>query len=143
MATHDLLFVRIGFTLWKLGVGCGYNADGGPGHVMEVYYKDLISEDASLEKLVDDLSLVVQGAEEFAEAAGEGLHPDRKLELASRLSRLKEGYRKIRGRAAEGAVATDKVLRRYPYSFAGAAFALGMLAGVLVCRSTHSRQELE
>jgi len=29
---------------------------------MELYYKDLISEDASLEKLVDDLMLVVQGA---------------------------------------------------------------------------------
>ena len=37
---------------------------------MELYYRDLISKDASLEKLVDNLMLVVQGAEEFAEATG-------------------------------------------------------------------------
>jgi len=99
---------------------------------MEVYYKDLISKDASLEKLVDDLSLVVQGAEEFAKAAGEELHPEHKIELTSRLNRLKEGYRNVRERAAGGVALTDKVLRRNPYTFAGVAFALGMITGFLV-----------
>ena len=35
---------------------------------MEVYYKELISADASLDKLVDELTRVVQGADELAEA---------------------------------------------------------------------------
>lgn len=102
---------------------------------MEVYYKDLISEDASLEKLVEDLSRVVQGAEEFAQEAGATLHPEKKVELSTRLHRLKEGCLKIRAQAVGGARATDKVLRRNPYSFAGLAFLIGLAAGVLLCRS--------
>jgi ElaB/YqjD/DUF883 family membrane-anchored ribosome-binding protein len=102
---------------------------------MEVYYKDLISEDASLEKLVEDLSLVVQGAEEFAQEAGATVHPEKKVEISTRLQRLKEGCFKIRAQAIGGARATDEVLRRNPYSFAGFAFVTGLLAGVLLCRS--------
>jgi len=48
----------------------------------ELYYKDLISEDASLEKLVDDLMLLVQGANELAEAAGAKLGPAEQEESA-------------------------------------------------------------
>lgn len=98
---------------------------------MEVYYKDLISEDASLEKLIEDISRVVQGAEEFAKAAGEEIRP----EDHSRVERLKEGCRKVREQALQGMAATDKVLRRNPYSFAAIAFGVGLLAGSLVCRS--------
>jgi ElaB/YqjD/DUF883 family membrane-anchored ribosome-binding protein len=101
---------------------------------MEVYYKDLISEEASLEKLVDDLLQVVQGADEFAQAASAHLPGEHKQELATRLERLKEGCQRIREHVVESAVQTDKVLRRNPYSMAAVAFALGALAGVLACR---------
>jgi len=97
---------------------------------MELYYKDLISEDASLEKLVDNLMLVVQGAEEFAEAAGAELPNEPREELRTRLDRLKEGCRRVRQHALSSALATDKVMRQYPYSSAGFAFAAGLLAGV-------------
>jgi|SRR4051812_35732546 ElaB/YqjD/DUF883 family membrane-anchored ribosome-binding protein len=101
---------------------------------MELYYKDLISEDASLEKLVDDLMLVVQGANEFAEAAGANLAQFKRDEIQTRLQRLKESCRKIKDQAMAGAVATDKVLREHPYSSLGFAFACGLLAGTLVTR---------
>ncbi len=101
---------------------------------MELYYKDLISKEASLEKLVDDLMLVVQGANEFAEAAGRGLTPDSRRELTSRLERLKEGCLKVREHARASALAVDKVVRQYPYSCAGFSFAAGLIAGALLIR---------
>jgi ElaB/YqjD/DUF883 family membrane-anchored ribosome-binding protein len=101
---------------------------------MELYYKDLISEEASLEKLVDELMLVVQGADEFAAATGAALHGDKKEEIISRLNQLKAGCRRITEQAIGTAAATDKLLRRYPYTSAGLAFALGLLTGALLAR---------
>ena len=101
---------------------------------MELYYKDLISEDASLEKLVDDLMLVVQGANEFAQAAGATLTQVKREEIHTRLQRLKENCHRIKEQAVAGAIATDKILREHPYSSLGFAFACGLLAGALVSR---------
>jgi ElaB/YqjD/DUF883 family membrane-anchored ribosome-binding protein len=101
---------------------------------MELYYRDLISKDASLEKLVDDLMLVVQGAEEFAEATGSGLPKEHQEELTSRLQRLKEGCRNVQQQARQTALAVDKVIRQYPYSSAGIGFGVGLIAGILIKR---------
>jgi ElaB/YqjD/DUF883 family membrane-anchored ribosome-binding protein len=94
---------------------------------MELYYKDLISEESSLEKLVDDLMLVVQGVDEFAQTAGATLGELEKQELTSRLERLKATCLRLQEQAMAGARAADKTLRRYPYSTAGFAFAFGLL----------------
>ena len=99
---------------------------------MELYYKDLISEEASLEKLVDDLMLVVQGAEEFAQAAGANLPGHQKAEITTRLVRLKEGCQRVREHTVATARAADKLLRQYPYSSLGFAFALGLLGGIVL-----------
>src|ERR1051326_5401868 len=101
---------------------------------MELYYKDLISEDSSLEKLVDDLLVWVPGAEEFAQAAGANLSGERKLEITSRLARLKEACRNVKEHTRATALAADKVLRQYPYSSLGFAFGVGLLIGVFVRR---------
>jgi ElaB/YqjD/DUF883 family membrane-anchored ribosome-binding protein len=93
---------------------------------MELYYKDLISKESSLEKLVDDLMRVVQGTDELAQAASAG--QDRP-HLDSQVEQLKEGYQRFRERAIAVAVAADKLMRRYPYSTLGVAFAIGLLAG--------------
>jgi ElaB/YqjD/DUF883 family membrane-anchored ribosome-binding protein len=106
---------------------------------MEVYFKDLISKEASLDKLVDDLMLVVQGAEEFADAAAAVLPPEKREELRTRLQRLKEACRTIKQQTISTAVAADKVLHRYPYSSMGLALGLGLLAGLLVRRSGGGR----
>ena len=71
---------------------------------MELYYKNLISEEASLEKLVDDLMLVVQGADALVEAAGAKLAPERRAEIATRLGRLKESCRRVKRQAIQSAL---------------------------------------
>ena len=101
---------------------------------MELYYKDLISEEASLEKLVDDLMLVVQGADELAEAVGTSMGSQSKEEITTRLMSLKEGCRRVKQQAVSSALAVDKVLHQYPYSTAGFAFAFGVFAGILLRR---------
>jgi ElaB/YqjD/DUF883 family membrane-anchored ribosome-binding protein len=101
---------------------------------MELYYKDLISEDASLDKLVDDLMLVVQGADDLVQAAALNLPARPAAELASRLQRLKANCQRVKKRALTSALATDKLLRRYPYSALGLAFGVGILAATLINR---------
>ena len=101
---------------------------------MELYYKDLISEDASLEKLVDDLMLLVQGANELAEAAGRNLGTAEREEIQTHLARLREGCARIKKQAVASALAADKLFHQYPYSAAGFAFALGLVAGVCFVR---------
>jgi ElaB/YqjD/DUF883 family membrane-anchored ribosome-binding protein len=108
---------------------------------MELYYKDLISKEASLEKLVDNLMLVVQGADEFAEAAGATSGAERRREIAKRLESLKEGCRKIKAQTKATALAADKVLRQYPYSSAGFAFGAGLLLGCLLMRSAPDHRD--
>src|SRR2546430_11879593 len=101
---------------------------------MEVYYKDLISEETSLEKLVDDLARVVQGADELAQASGVHLPEEKRREITTRLDRLKEQCGKLKEQAMSGARATDKLLRKHPYSSLGVAFGCGLLIGALVFR---------
>ncbi len=101
---------------------------------MELYYKDLISEDASLEKLVDDLMRVVQGADELVEAVGTGVEGAQLEEIASRLAWLKRGCRNLQARARSSALAADRVMHEYPYSAMGFALAAGLVVGVLCGR---------
>lgn len=98
-------------------------------NIMELYFKDLISEDASLEKLVDDLALVVQGADDFAKAVGMNLPEESRKEVATRLENLKRNFQRLKGQAMASARATDKVLRENTYPFVGIALIVGLLLG--------------
>jgi hypothetical protein len=95
---------------------------------MELYYKDLISKESSLEKLVDDLMLVVQGADELAQAAGALTGEFDQADIVSRFQLLKTECQRLQQQVTAGALAADKILRRYPYSTAGFAFGCGLLA---------------
>lgn len=99
---------------------------------MELYYKNLISKEASLEKLVDDLMLVVQGASELAEAVGANLGPESHREITTRLQRLKAGCGVVKDHAQRSALAVDKVMHQYPYYAAGLAFSAGLVVGVIL-----------
>ena len=96
---------------------------------MELYFKDLISKESSLDKLVDDLSLLVQGADDFDRAVGPSLSRQTREEVASRVHRLKESCHRIRQQAALSARATDKFLRKYQYSSLAIIFTLGLAIG--------------
>jgi ElaB/YqjD/DUF883 family membrane-anchored ribosome-binding protein len=102
---------------------------------MELYYKDLISEEASLEKLVDDLMFEVQGANELPGSGGSLLDPRRKHEILTRLELLKQSCLRMRAHAAATARATDKMLRQSPYASVGLAFGVGLLVGLLLRRN--------
>ena len=97
---------------------------------MEVYFKDLISKDASLEKLVDDLSRVVQGADDLVQ----NLSDDSRAEAERRLDRLKDNCQRLRTQAVAGARATDRVLRRHPYTSMLLLFGVGLLVGAKIFR---------
>ena len=99
---------------------------------MEVYFKELISKDASLDKLVEDLERVVQGADDFAQSLGDKLAE--RPEIRQRLQRLKDGCQRINQEIIEGAQATDRFVRKNPYPFIGAAVVLGLWAGTCFSR---------
>jgi ElaB/YqjD/DUF883 family membrane-anchored ribosome-binding protein len=96
---------------------------------MEVYFKDLISNESSLDKLAADLAMVEQGADEFAKTLAENASEESRRELAGRVSRIKETCRRLKNQAIGGARATDKLLRKHPYAALGAVLALGILIG--------------
>lgn len=102
---------------------------------MEVYYKDLISKESSLEKMVDDLMMLVQGTDDGSQTSAPALTQEQKKEITERLHRIKEGCRWLQRQAVGGAVATDKVVREYPYSSLGIAFGAGVVAGALMVRA--------
>jgi len=94
---------------------------------MEVYFKELISKDSSLDKLVDDLERLVQGADDLAKSLGPKLAE--RPELALRVERLKESCERLKEEIIEHARATDKFVRNNPYYFIGGAALLGVLVG--------------
>jgi ElaB/YqjD/DUF883 family membrane-anchored ribosome-binding protein len=96
---------------------------------MEVYFKDLISEDGSLEKLVDDLEDVVQGAHHFAATVAPSLPEPSQAELNSHLARLKENYQRFKQHASDSVKATDHAVRKNPYWTIGAALLVGLAIG--------------
>src|SRR5262249_59426264 len=114
----------------------------GETQAMELYYKDLISEEASLEKLVDDLMRVVQGVEELAHAAGANPEDFRPEELTSRLARLKESCRRVKDRTVATAQSADRLVRDHPYASLGCAFAFGLLTGAVLARRRDYRRQV-
>lgn len=99
---------------------------------MEVYFKELISKDATLEKLVDDLARVVQGADDFAEAIGVNPLEHPRHEIARRVHRLKESCQRINFEIGCRARATDRRIRKNPYAFVGASVLLGIAVGAIL-----------
>ena len=96
---------------------------------MELYFKELISKEATLEKLVDDLERVVQGADDFAREIGADLAEHARNDVARRLRRMKEACQRINSELISRARATDRLVRKNPYVFVGAAILVGMAVG--------------
>jgi ElaB/YqjD/DUF883 family membrane-anchored ribosome-binding protein len=96
---------------------------------MEVYFKELISKEASLEKLIEDIEGVVQGADHLAKSIGVNLAEEPRTELAHRLRHLKESCQRINRDIIAHAQATDRMVRKNPYSFIGLAAVLGIFVG--------------
>jgi len=106
---------------------------------MEVYFKELISKENSLEKLVDDLERVVQGADDLAKSIGVNPAESSQHPVAQRLHALKEHCERMKQRVLEHAEETDRFVRKNAYSFLAVAGLLGMLVGALATRKRQER----
>ena len=93
--------------------------------------------EVNTEKLVSDLEVIAQDAEELLKASagqvGEKAHEAR-ARLTAALESAKASCRRLEEKAIESAKATDKVIREHPYQSIGVAFGIGLLIGVLVTR---------
>jgi ElaB/YqjD/DUF883 family membrane-anchored ribosome-binding protein len=91
----------------------------------------------STEKLLQDLKAVVHDGEALLKAGAQDLSERgmaARERLAAALEIARETRRKLQERALNGARATDRVIREYPYQSIGIAFGAGMLIGILVNR---------
>ena len=101
---------------------------------MEVYFKNLTAENASLDQLAEDVCLLVQEAEALVQVTGDNLSEASKAGLQSVLERVKTRGERIKQQALAGARATDRVIRQYPYQSLGIMFGLGIIMGALLKR---------
>jgi len=101
---------------------------------MEVYFKNLTSEEISTEKLVEDLTTLVEDAEQLVRATGASIGEASRQELMTALQRLKARAQQVRQRALASARATDRLIRDNPYRSLSIVFGLGMVAGMIVNR---------
>ena len=101
---------------------------------MEVFFKNLTAENASLEQLAEDVSLLLDDAEALVQATGANLSAASKAELESALERVKTRGERIKQQALAGVRATDRIIRQYPYQSLGIVFGLGVLVGLLLKR---------
>src|SRR5262245_20984131 len=101
---------------------------------MEVYFKNLSSEETSTEKLVEDLMLLVHDAEDLIAATGANLAAESREQLRTALERVKSRSERIKEHAVASAQATDRLIRDHPYPSLGLAFGAGLLIGLLVKR---------
>ena len=99
-------------------------------NVMEVYFKELISKENSLEKLVEDLERVVQGADDLAKSIGVSVAELPNHPVAQRLQTLKERCEGMKQRILQHAGETDRFVRKNPYPFLFMGGLLGMVVGV-------------
>ena len=92
---------------------------------------------ASTEKLIEDLKTVVHDGEELLKAGAKDLSERgmaARQRLAAALEVANQTRRRLQDRAVIGAQATDRMIREHPYQSVGAAFAVGLLIGVLINR---------
>lgn len=99
--------------------------------------RNIMTNEANMEKLVTDLKVLSHDAEAVLQAtagqAGEKM-ADLRARLATTLESAKATYRRLEGKTIAGAKVADKTIREHPYESIGVAFGVGLLIGVLVGR---------
>ena len=99
--------------------------------------QEAIGNEVSFGKLVQDFKVVVHDAESLCKATASDLGDkarEARARLTTSLESAKANFRKLEDRAAEGARATDQVIRSHPYESLGVAFGVGLLVGLIATR---------
>ncbi|MCL4788946.1 MAG: DUF883 family protein [Verrucomicrobia bacterium] len=100
-----------------------------------------MANEANMEKVMTDLKVLTRDAEALMHAtagqAGEKVSEkmtELRQKLSAALDSAKATCQRLEDKAVAGAKAADKTIREHPYESIGAAFAVGVLIGVLVGR---------
>jgi ElaB/YqjD/DUF883 family membrane-anchored ribosome-binding protein len=101
---------------------------------MEVYFKNLTSEETSIEKLVEDLAMLANDVEDLVRVSGASLGEESRQQLMTAVERIKRRSDSLRVHAVAGVRATDRAIRSHPYSSLGVAVAAGLILGALLFR---------
>ena len=102
---------------------------------METYFANMVAEEGTKERLVQDLRTLLHDAEDLALAAGQQMVGKSREELLAALERVKTTCRRVDGRARGCVKTADRVVRDNPYPTLGFAFAAGLLIGILATRN--------
>jgi ElaB/YqjD/DUF883 family membrane-anchored ribosome-binding protein len=108
---------------------------------MEVYFGNLTTERAHLDKLAEEMESLVHDAEELVQNSGPKLPEPERQKLAALLAQLKTSASRLKLQAMDGVKATDRVIRDYPYQSAGIALLVGLVIGALIGRPGRSDDE--
>jgi ElaB/YqjD/DUF883 family membrane-anchored ribosome-binding protein len=101
---------------------------------METYFKNMTAEDGTKEKLFHDLKILLQDGQSIVAATGSDLARKSKEELRDLAARLKVICGRIKDQSVTCAKTTDQAIRAHPYRSMMIAFAVGVLAGVVLQR---------
>jgi len=110
---------------------------------MEVFFNNLGSDESATDKLLHDLSLAEQGAEDLFEADGGNLAGQSKERFLTRVEKVKAACRSLQSKTVAGAKAADRAVHEHPYSVAGFAFGLGLVLGAFMLRRPAGTDESE
>ncbi len=103
---------------------------------MEVYFKNITSEETPTERLVEDVMMLVNETEDLVNRTSASLASGAPEELKTALERLKGRCQQLKEQTMAGARHTDRFIRNHPYPVVGVAFGLGVLLGVLIGRNS-------
>ena len=99
---------------------------------MEVFFKNLTGEEVSIEKLVEDLTMLADDVEHLVKVSSANLGEESKEQLITAVQRVKNRCERLKTQAIAGAKATDHAIRMHPYTSLGIAVGVGFLLGALV-----------
>lgn len=108
---------------------------------MEVFFKNLTGEEVSIEKLVEDLTVLAQDVEELVKVSAGNLGEESKEQLVSAVKRIKARSERLKTQAVAGAKATDRAIRLHPYTSLGIAVGVGFALGALANSGRKARCE--
>ena len=108
---------------------------------MEVFFKNLTGEEVSIEKLVEDLTVLAQDVEELVKVSAGNLGEESKEQLVSAAKRIRARCERLKTQAVAGAKATDRAIRLHPYTSLGIAVGVGFILGALAKSGRKVRAE--
>lgn len=103
---------------------------------MEVFFKNLTSDESPTERLVEDIMMLVAETEDLVNRTGANLGEETQVEIKTALERVKLRCQQLKNQALAGARHTDQFIRQHPYPAMFMCFGAGVLLGLLLNRKS-------